>query len=456
MASHRFSITLFATVVTALVAPLALAGAAAAADPGYPLWTRAWTGAGGQSYSRVAACPNGDVVVAGMLEGAGTHIAVARYSATGRLLWRRVLDPSMTAADWLADLAVDDSGNAVVAGTRYIDGTTSQFLVAKYRSTGRRAWRTTCDGGAGGINDLKDLALDGSGRAVVTGTGFVEGPVAASLTIKLRASDGRVAWRTTFTGDHVLLTGFGVAVDRGDNVYVTGSGARGDGFQEMVTVRLWPDGKPAWTREVSGGPTEDARGAFVATAPGGAVYVVGSIDAGMYDESLLALRYKATGTEVWRDAYDAPQGTSDRCNSLAVDRFGNAFVAGFSDNAGPEPACGIVARWTPEKARWTHERPFDTRVGTEFSSVVVDGSGGCFVAGIYETGRYTTGVTTSGYVARLGRSGAVRWQRLLAEPDAEQDVSGLARVAGGLAAVGRRWSGGEPGEWDGYLTKVGL
>ena len=414
-----------------------------AADPGYPIWTRSYTGRGSvQWFSHVAACPNGDIVVAGGSVVAGhSHLVVSRYSAGGKRLWVKVGGLAGTADDRPVALAVDGLGNVVVASEHRIDIATSQYLVVKYSSAGRRVWKRYIDGGAGSYNDPSDLVLDAAGNAYITGQATLAGPFVASLTAKLRAANGTVAWKRTFSGINVLTNGRSLAVDGRGYVYVVGSGDRGDGKYEVVTVKLKPSGAVNWTREAPGGATEDTRGQRVALGPLGRLYVVGQTSAGTPSYTHLIIKYTTAGTEKWRGTYDAPYGTLDTIDDLRTDRFGNAFITGTVGSLGLVPTHSFLVRWTPGGSRWIYETPSAALEATALRAVVPDQSGGCYVAGTLTVASFTPESIAMGYLARISKAGTVRWQRLLASADTDTYVQDLSLCRGGLCLAGDTFVG---------------
>ncbi|HEY5998118.1 MAG TPA: SBBP repeat-containing protein [bacterium] len=82
-----------------------------------------------------------------------------------------------------------------------------------------------------------------------------------------------------------------------------------------------------WTRTYDGGNTEDY-GAAVGVGPDGSVYVAGRTGE-WYDGNLFLRKYSADGAPLWTRTYDgADDRDEDWARGLAVDRWGNVYVAG--------------------------------------------------------------------------------------------------------------------------------
>jgi hypothetical protein len=433
---------LVATVMfTAVLLALAIgwAATALAVDPGNPLWTRAYGGARNQDFLLAAACPGGDVVVAGVTDKTGYKVVVARYSSSGARRWLKVIDATGTSVDVPMDLAVDRNGNAVVACVRDVGGGASSFLVCKYLPKGRRAWKRTLDGGAGGANYPQALALGTSGDAYVTGRTTLQGAVLGSLTARLRARDGKVMMRCALSGAHTLGLGKSLAVDTGGNVYAAGSGDRGDGRDEMVTVKIKPRGQVAWMREVPGAGTDRTTTNKIALGAGGRLYVVGTTSPAGPSRTLLVVHFSTAGAERWRDTYDVPGGALDSVGSATTDRAGNLFVVGAAQPAGPSPSHAYVARWTPSKGRWVYVKPDADTASTQFAGVVADQAGGCWAGGTYGIASGTPGGIGCLYAARVSRSGGLRWEQVQVLVGRSLSGKGMAACSGGLAIPGSAW-----------------
>lgn len=291
----RAAFTAVTCVAALLVLGGGLAAAALAVDPGSPLWTRLYGGSGNQSFRYAAGCPGGDVVVAGSTRTDKTHLVVARYSASGARRWLKVVAASSTADDQPVEILADRDGNAVVLSVRQL-AAASQFLVCKLSPRGRVIWRRTLDGGVGGSNAPGGLALSAAGDVWVTGGVTLTGPVAGSLTVKLRARDGKELARRVLTGPKTLRFGRSIVVDGAGNAYITGYGDRGDGFNELITAKLRAGGSVAWLKEVAAAGNIHVNGVRVALA-GSRLYAVAAVGPNAPVDTILVLKYTTAGAE---------------------------------------------------------------------------------------------------------------------------------------------------------------
>jgi len=405
------------TLLAAIVAPaLAFAPPARAADGGETIWTRTWGGESQDRFRFAEPCADGDVIVAGHVQTAiDRHIVVARYAPSGKRRWVRVVAAASTVRDSPSALAVDGSGNALVSGYREVGAGDFDAVVVKVGRTGVVAWLRQIDGGMTLADIAMDVAVDADGHAYVPCmTNTAAGQTATIF--KLRAGSGATAWRRELAGEHTLIVPAAIAIDARRNTYVTGVGSAGAN-DEMVTVKLSSAGRVSWTVEAPGTGADQTGGELIALDPTGAVYVAGEIGAEAYVTDVLIVRYTKGGALSWRDEWD-PSGTDtgrDQPKGLVVDRFGNAFVAGYFNEAGPNPANGFVARWRPDRTRWTFANHESDETDTGFDAVVPDDAGGCYVAGGVTVNYHDIGNEVEmGYLARYRGSGAIRWERAYA------------------------------------------
>ena len=315
--------------------------------------------------------------------------------------------------DIASGIAVDRSGNAYVAGTTFSDQSTFpatvgpdltlngiyDAFVAKIDASGTHLDYAGYIGGAQGEGG-SGVAVDGSGNAYVTGFTYSDQgtfPVATGpdLTYHGGRGDAFVA-RVDASGTHLDYAGYiggargeggsGITVDGSGNAYVTGFT---ESRQSTFPVGRGPD-----------------------------LTYNGALDA-------FSAKVDASGTHLDYAGYIG--GAADDSGvSVAVDRFGNAYVTGvtysgrgtFPVATGPDLTYhgahdAFVAK---VDASGTHLDYAGYIGGAGFdvgSGVAVDGSGNAYVTGSTDSGQATFPVTVGAdltfngdldaFVAKVGR-----------------------------------------------------
>jgi hypothetical protein len=162
-----------------------------AAANGAVLWSRDFIGEG----IGVKADANGNVLVTGHAQGYYT----AKYAAAdGAVLWEKShISPAGVA--YPSALAVDAQGNAIVTGGSY-DLDSSGIQTLKYASAdGAILWERRYDTGPNSASNAKAVAVDESGNVVVAGYAH-NGLNHDYFAAKYAAADGAVLWEQLYNG----------------------------------------------------------------------------------------------------------------------------------------------------------------------------------------------------------------------------------------------------------------
>jgi hypothetical protein len=356
--------------------------------------------------------PNGSDVVIGKLDPTGTTLLYSTFIGNHG-------NP-----EEIRDLAVDDEGNAYVVGTTYDalvaypttpgafdtthNGLTDAFLT-KLDATGTALVYSTFLGGVGS-DDGWGVAVDGDGRAHVTGTagsgtGFPATAGAFDTTAsatdafvaKVEPDGGSLAY-ATFLGGSSTDQGRDVALDASGNAYVTGStylgltafpttpgafdtthNGGGDLSEELpgedvFVTKLNPAGS-ALTYSTYLGSSYQDRGAAIAVDAAGSAYVTGSTGytfssedppvelpttPGAFDTTFnggladaFVTKLSATGGALAYSTFLGSEG-DEYGSAIAVDADGFAYVVGATgaNSVGGAPFPTTADALDPSRDQW--------------------------------------------------------------------------------------------------------
>ena len=293
--------------------------------------------------SAVAVDGGGNIIAAGSEDrreiGEGLNWFVVKYDTAGSLLWKRSYNGEANRDDKAVGVAVDSTGNAVVAGSEdrndRFEG--KNWLVRKYDANGALLWSRSHDGAANGDDEAYGVAVDSAGNAVVAG---YETDPSQGMDWLVRKYDtaGAVLWSKAYDGpadgDDSALA---VAVDPSGSVYAAGyeyRSDRSDGLNWHVR-KYGRNGGLMWSASHSGNEYGDYTANAVAADAAGNIVVAGTEDRNDESQGLdwLVRKYGHDGSLSWSRSYNGPADGDDSAYAVAMDSMGNAVVAGYADRS---------------------------------------------------------------------------------------------------------------------------
>lgn len=351
-------------------------------------------GLGASEGEGIAVGSDGVMYATGQFTGSGTFGAIslanggaqdywlAAYSLAGEVMW--AVGAGGTAADFGSDVALDKSGDVLVAGV--IQGTTNfhgvadaagfgnkDWFLAKYSKTGVLKWVRSA--GSSADDQAYSVAVDSANNYYI---------------------GGRVAGVATFGGTTV-----GTA-----------------GQTRVILAKYDSSGTLVWVRDVGQGGSTETCG--VGIDGGGNPLVCGSSTGGTTNGPFVA-KYDSNGVQVWKRVM-AGNSFFDEASGVDADAAGNVYVSGrfgaaalnFGSFALDNPAMavrGFIAKFdasgTALWARFAGSRAFDV-------DVAADGS--AYFTGFHASNATQLGTETlpvvSGldlWIAKFGADGGNAW-----------------------------------------------
>ncbi len=323
------------------------------------LWSSNYNGPGNfVDQSRAIAVDTlGSVYVTGESQGSGTFedYCTIKYRPSGDTAWVRRFNGADT-CDFARSVAVDEQGNVYVTGYSATSGAVYRWVTIKYDSTGQQLWLKDFTAPGGNTALAAKVALDDAGNAYVAGSTSGIG-TSLDYTLIKYTSTGDTLWTRRYDGPGSLRDSLmALFVDSAGNAYVTGySYSLAQATQEdFATIRYRPNGDTAWVRRYDGPGHSYDWGTCVTVDMNGNVCVAGnSIGSPIFQWEWAVVKYDSTGNELWvgRDlgegfAYD-----------IASDKLGNIVVAGTSIDVDPEWDIATIKYYPNGDTAW--QRRFD-------------------------------------------------------------------------------------------------
>jgi hypothetical protein len=329
-------------------------------DHGQLVWEQQFGTIGNDEIFDVAVSGSGEAYIVGSTtatlpggtwSGAETDAFIMKFSSAGSRLWtqqfRLVAEP--LTSNFATSVAVDDSGNAYVAGTTDGGSAKGNYL-RKFDSSGGHLWTsdlTVPVAASVGFTDPYVTVDEGDHAYLVWGV------INGGYVVKVEkhasdATDETAAWTAEFSSSTAgaSVIPFGVAAF-GGHVYVAGStegvffGTSNAGGQDAYLARVDGLNDVPWIRQFGTVAEDVARDVTVDES--GLIYVVGRTQGDLVGTNgggndLFLGQYDDTGDPQWTRQWGTD--VDDVPGSVTAHDEGNAFVAGSTtgdldgDNAG--------------------------------------------------------------------------------------------------------------------------
>jgi len=434
------------------------------------LWATYYGGAGYDYAQNIALDASGNIYIVGytsstsgiatagayqaVYAGGAYDVFVAKFNSTGTsLLWGTYYGG--VGGEVGSGIAIDASGNPVITGyTQYSTnlatagayrtnyngvGGAYNIFIAKFNTSGTSLlWGTYYGGGQSGGDYSASIALDASGNSYVTGyTNSSSGIATAGayqtiyrggyegFVAKFNSTGTALVWGTYY-GAGTYAECFSLALDAGNNVYITGetsstnyiatTGAYqqsfGGGTADAFVAKINSSGTSLLWGTYYGGSVVD-EGKSIAVDASGNTYITGFTtstnhiaSAGAYqsayaggtgDDAFIA-EFNSTGTSLLWGTYYGGKG-SDAAESMAIDGNGNTYITGYTASTNGFVTAGayqtayggggsdvFVAKFgTPTAARYWVGNSNSNWNNTSNWSYTSGGSGGASVPGSSNT-----------------------------------------------------------------------
>ncbi len=328
----------------------------------------------------------GNVYVTGESAGSGTQadFTTIKYNINGKQIWVKRYNGPGNARDIAADIAVDGSGNVYITGYSEGSGTEYDYATIKYNTNGKQIWIRRYNGPGNGIDEAGNIAVDVSGNVYVTGISWSTGIHATFdfATIKYDMN-GAQLWVRRYNGppdDSDCPQA--IAVDDTGNVYVTGgeggiSVRKGD----FATIKYGPDGKELWIKRYNGPDNGPDFALCLALDGFGNVYIAGaSRGLGTYFD-YATIKYNTNGKRLWVQRLSVASNSFDMPRALAVDGSGNVYVTGQSRISDYNYDYLTVKYDTNGKQLWVKRYNGPASGMDEAVAIALDGAANVFITG---------------------------------------------------------------------------
>jgi len=287
--------------------------------------------------------------------------------------------------DCATALAVDEQQNVYVTGYSYGLSNIKGYLTIKYNPYGETLWTRRYEGF--GDSEAKSLVLDRDDNIYVTGWSDGENTQSDILTIKYNAW-GDTLWTRRFNSpanhdDEPTK----IKIDSKNNIYITGFSFNEVSNYDYTTIKYNRDGLERWVSTYNGTGDSTDKANSVAVDREENVYVTG-VSYGLGTKGDFAtIKYDTLGNLIWVTRYDDTTNIfDDEAIGIGLDSFCNVYVAGISD-FDSLPGTGlltftIIKYNSSGEKRWI-AKSFPGAGADLISDMTVDHNGNVYVTGTY-------------------------------------------------------------------------
>lgn len=362
---------------------------------GTPLFTKTYVSPGGNSnWNGVAIDATGNIIVAGAESTAanGFDAVVIKYDATGNQLWKQTFNDATNNLDDVAfAVAVDLNGNVIAAGISKDATTGNDIWVRKYNSAGVTQW-TQFFNGAQNLDDAAyGVTTDSKGDIFITGSvQNVAGQGTDIFVAKAAGINGTLVWSDLVNNANGVAggndAGLGIALRTVGNVtsvVVTGYTAASASQLDGWTRKYTDGATPTavWTRTYAGVAGATDFGQGITFDPTGNVIAAGGESVTGQAFNVWIRKYDAVGNTTWTTKYNSAANLDDAPISLASDASGNVLVTGYES-----PANNHSDVWTEKLSPsgavlWKQTFNGPADFDDAGDAVAVDANGNVYVAG---------------------------------------------------------------------------
>ena len=339
----------------------------------------------------------------------------------GAPIWQIEYEGPGSRGTWGGYFAVGPSGNAYIAGTSFENGTGYDFVIVKFDPDGNQVWERQYDGF--GLDDvLMGITLDADENVYVCGyatkpspSGFV---YSDAVTIKYDAQ-GNQKWAEHYggkSGNHAL--GLSIVLDPAANVLVSTVDSSPSSAYDMGTIKYNKDGVLQWASAYSGGGYSNEFPGALAVDRSGNSYLAGLSEDPNWE--FVTVKFFANGSQDWTAHFPIGSGSSYFSSPYAVqvDESGDLYVLAFMDH----PNTDVLIKYSPAGVQqWAVSRPSAPYAYSYGEGLVLDSVGNPYV-----NLSLTDGTTKNMTTIRYDPSGQEQWGASL------RGVSGLGGSGVGI------------------------
>jgi hypothetical protein len=290
------------------------------------------------------------------------------------------------------------------------------------------------------------VAVDDYGNVYVTGRSGNTPSTFECTTIKYDSS-GNEVWVEKYHGPASSGygdTGWGIAIDKANNIYVTASSRDSLTGDDIAVLKYRPDSTLLWVSRYNG-PGDSYDWPFdIAIDSACNVYVTGRSEGSGTGFDYITLKYDSSGNEEWAMRYNGPGNSGDEAYSVAVDDSGNVFTTGTSTGSGTGLDFATIKYDPDGNELWVARYHTYSDMDEFGATLALDGLGNVYVTG--GTWKFLSGIPSDYLTVKYNASGDSVWVERYDGVGNDDDIPEEIAVDpfGNVCITGESWGGSGP------------
>ncbi len=358
---------------------------------GSQMWVQTYNGPGNfdDMSAGVATDQNGDIYLAGYSYGSGTSydFVLIKYNSTGNLQWTKRWNGSSNSDDYIKKIAVNSNNEIIVTGSTYDNSSSFNFITICYNTSGNVVWNQIYNSSFSSSDEVTNLKIDQQNNVYVCGKSVGSGAGYDYAVVKYN-SVGVQQWVSRYDGisssDDVANA---VDADAAGNVYVTGYSYGNSSFYDFATVKFNSAGVLQWAKTYNGNQNYFDKAIDVKVDGQGNLFVTGnSIRQSDGTSDVVLINYNSSGSVQWTKLYNGPGDLDDIAIKAKSNAGGNILILSSSYSYFLSPLCGssdyLVLNYNPGgNLDWQTRFDGSGTGADEAASIIIDNNGNSYVTG---------------------------------------------------------------------------
>lgn len=267
-----------------------------------------------------------------------SDITLVKYDSAGAQLWAAVYNGPVSGNDFAASMVQDNSGSTYIVG-RSQSANGFDMVTLKFSSTGSLVWERRIDGAAHLDDGGRDITMDAAGNICVTGDvdlGFLG--ESNNIVVAKYDPSGNLAFTIysyNFSGSAIDIP-YSITTDAANNIYVTGTWGSDNGLgginSQITTISLSPTGTLRWVKQYGDAINLPNEAYDVKCDFAGNVIITGKVQStsnGQYQAATIKYN-SANGNIIWANRFTAAGSLEDITKRIAIDDSNNVYVTGYN------------------------------------------------------------------------------------------------------------------------------